>query len=174
MGYSRGRTDFSVITRRLIPIALVAIFTLGLAACSGDPTPPRDLLLGPGDFPDTTVTETSRGDGATSLGEPAVQVELSSSEFNLLESLVLFENMDIALTILAGIKQDQIAQGVTAEPVAGFEDNSGVMSEQWHGDNASTVFFVEGRALVRLTLTADGGDEMVWAFARLAREKSDG
>ena len=163
-----------MIARRLIPVAFVALVAVLLAACSGDPTPPRDLLLGPDDFPDTTVTETSRDDGTTNLDEPAVQVELSSPEFNLLESLVLFENEDIARSILAGIKQDQIAQGVTAEPVAGFEDNSGVMSEQLHGEDASTVFFVEGRALVRLTLSRDGGEEMVWAFARLARDKSGG
>jgi hypothetical protein len=145
-----------------------------LAACSGDATPPRDLLLGPDDFPDTSVTETSREDGSTNLDDPAVQVELSSPEFNLLESLVLFENEDIALSILAGIKQDQVAQGVESEPVAGFEDNSGVMSEQLHGEDASTVFFVEGRALVRLTVSGDGGNEMIWAVARLAREKSGG
>ena len=75
---------------------------------------------------------------------------------------------------MAGIKQDQVARGVTSEPVAGFDDNSGVMSEQLHGEDALTVFFVEGRALVRLTLSGDGRDEMVWAFARLAREKSGG
>ena len=163
-----------MISRLLIPIASIAIFALGLAACSNDPTPPSDLLLGPRDFPDTAVTEIARGYGTTRLDLPAVQVELSSPEFNLLESLVLFENMNIALAVLAGIKQDQIAQGVTAEPVAGFEDNSGVMSDQLHGDDALTVFFVEGRALVRLPLSGYGGDEMVWAFARLAREKSGG
>jgi len=132
------------------------------------------LLLGPDDFPDTAVVETSREDGLTNLDEPAVQVELSSPEFELLESLVLFENEDIALTILAGIKQDQVARGVTAEPVAGFKDNSGVMSERLNGEDASTVFFVEGRALVRLTVSGNGREEMVWAFARLARDKSGG
>ena len=155
-------------------VGLLALFAVLLAACSGDATPPRDLLLGAEDFPDTTITETSREDGTTNLDEPAVQVELSSPEFNLLESLVLFENEDIARSILAGIKQDQIARGVTAEPVTGFEDNSGVMSERLNGEDALTVFFVEGRALVRLTLSGDGGDEMVWAVARLAREKSGG
>ena len=160
--------------RRLIPIALVPLFAMLLAACSDDATAPRDLLLGPEDFPDSVVTETSREDGSTNLDEPAVQVELSSPEFDLLESLVLFENEDIALTILVGIKQDQIARGVTAEPVAGFKDNSGVMSEQLHGEDALTVFFVEGRGLVRITLSGDGGVERLWAFARLAREKSGG
>lgn len=163
-----------MITKRLIPLAFVALFAVLLAACSGDPTQPRDLLLGPDDFPDTTVIETSREDGSTNQDEPAVQVELSSPEFELLESLVLFENEDIALSILAGIKQDQVARGVTAEPEEGFKDNSGVMSEQLNGEDASTVFFVEGRALVRLTLSGDGRDEMVWALARLARDKSGG
>ena len=163
-----------MITKRLIPIALAALFAVLLSACSGDSTAPRDLLLGPDDFPETVVTETSREDGSTNLDEPAVQVELSSPEFELLESLVLFEDEDIALSILAGIKQDQVARGVTAEPVEGFKDNSGVMSEQLNGKDASTVFFVEGRALVRLTLSGEGRHEMLWAFARLAREKSGG
>jgi hypothetical protein len=163
-----------VTAKRLIQLALVGLFAVVLAACSGDATPLRDLLLEAEDFPDTTVTETSSEDGSTNLDEPAVQVVLSSPEFNLLESLVLFENDDIARSILAGIKQDQVAQGVTAEPVADFEDNSGVMSEQLNGEDASTVFFVEGRALVRLTVSGNGGDEMIWAFARLAREKSGG
>ena len=163
-----------MIAKRFISVAVVVLFAVLLAACSGDATPPRDLLLGSGDFPETAVTETNREDGSTNLDEPAVQVVLSSPEFNLVESLVLFENEDIARSILAGIKQDQIAQGVTAEAVAGFEDNTGVMSEQLNGEDASTVFFVEGRALIRLTLSGEGGDEMVWAFARLAREKSGG
>ena len=163
-----------MITKRLIPIASAALFAVLLAACSGDPAAPRDLLLGPDDFPDTAVVETSREDGATNLDEPAVQVVLNSPEFELLESLVLFENEDIALAILAGIKQDQVARGVTAEPVVGFKDNSGVMSERLNGEDASTVFFVEGRALVRLTVSGNGREEMVWAFARLAREKSGG
>ena len=163
-----------MIAKRLISIAMVALFAVLLAACSGDPTSPRDLLLGPDDFPDSAPSETSREGGSTNLDEPAVQVELKSPEFSLLESLVLFENEDIALTILAGIKQDQVARGVTAAPVEGFKDNSGVMSEQLNGEDASTVFFVEGRALVRLTLSGDARHEMVWAFARLAREKSGG
>ena len=99
-------------------------------------------------------------------------MELTNSDFTLLESLVLFEDEDIALTILAGIKQDQISQGVTPEPMKGFEDNSGVLSEKLHGEDASTLFFVEGRALVRITLSGDQQADKVWEFARLARKKS--
>ena len=158
--------------RHMAPIVLLSLFAVLLAACSSGPTPPQDLLLGPEDFPHPVVTEAHREAGETNLDEPAVQVELTSHDFTLLESLVLFKDEDIAFTILAGIKQDQISRGVTPEPMEGFEDNSGVLSENFHGEDASTLFFVEGRALVRITLTGDGQADNVWAFARLARKKS--
>ena len=158
--------------RHVAPIVLLSLFAVLLAACSSGPTPPQDLLLGPEDFPSTVVNETSREDGETNQDEPAVQVELTSPDFTLLESLVLFEDEYIALTILAGIKQDQITQGLTPKAMGGFEDNSGVLSEKLHGEDASTLFFVEGRALVRITLSGDGQADNVWAFARLARKKS--
>ncbi len=78
--------------RHVAPIVLLSLFAVLLAACSSGPTPPQDLLLGPEDFPSTGVTETSREDGETSQDEPAVQVELTSPDFTLLESLVLFED----------------------------------------------------------------------------------
>lgn len=162
----------SVGLRRLLPIALLSFGAVLLAACSGDPTPPQQLLLGPGDFPGQSVTESSRETGETSLNEPAVQVELSGPDFMLLESLVLFESENLAMSLLNGIKQDQLAQGVTSQPMEGFEENSGVIDDQLHGDAASTVFFVQGRALVRITLTGAGRKEMIWEIARLARDKS--
>jgi len=158
--------------RHVAPLALLSLFAVLLVACFSGPAPPQDLLLGPEDFRNIVVTETNREGRETNLDEPAVQVELTSPDFTLLESLVLFEDEDIALTILAGIKQDQISQGVTPEPMEGFEDNSGVLSEKLHGENASTLFFVEGRALVRITLSGDQQADNVWAFARLARKKS--
>ena len=161
-----------MITRRLIPMALVALFAVLLAACSDEATPPRDLLLSADDFPFEGVTETDRREGDSNLEGPAVQVELSSPDFTFLESLVLFESEELALSILSEIKQDQIARGVTSLPVEGFDDNSGVLEEQLNGQEASTVFFVEGRALVRITLSGGGRAEFIWEIARLAREKS--
>ncbi len=161
-----------MITKGIVRFALAALFAVFLAACSGDSTPPRDLLLSAGDFPFPGVTETNRQEGETNLEEPAVQVELSSPDFTVLESLVLFESEEFALNILSEIKQDQIAQGVTSQPVEGFDDASGVLEEQLHGEDASTVFFVEGRALVRITLSGEGRAEFIWEIARLAREKS--
>jgi len=158
--------------RHVAPIVLLSLFAVLLAACSSGQTPPQDLLLGPEDFPNTVVTETNQEDGETNLGEPAVQVELTNPDFTLLESLVLFADEDIAHTILAGIIQDQISQRVTPEPMEVFVDNSGVLTEKLHGEVASTLFFVEGRALVRITLSGDQQAHNVWAFARLARKKS--
>ena len=157
---------------RPVAVALLSLCAVILAACSSGPTPPQDLLLVPGDFPGQAVIENSRDAVETSANEPAVQVELSGPGFTLLESLVLFESNRLALGLLAAIKQDQIAQGVTPQPVEGFEDNSGVIVDQLHGDVASTVFFVQGRALVRITLTGAGREESVWEIARLARDKS--
>ena len=156
----------------LLLVGLLALCALLLAACSGDPTPPRDLLLSADDFPFQGVTETNRQEGESNLEEPAVQVELTSPGFTVLESLVLFESDELALNILSEIKQDQIARGVTSQPVEGFDDNSGVLEEKLHGEDASTVFFVEGQALVRITLSGEARAEFIWEIAHLAREKS--
>ena len=160
--------------RRFVALSLVVLAALLLAACSGDPTPPRDLLLDPSDFPKIDVTETVQEPGSTNADEPAVQVELKAPDFTVLESLVLFETEDLALEILSGIKQDQLAQGVPSVVVEGFKDNSGVMNDQLHSEDASTVFFVEGKALVRITLSGVARTENIWEIARLAREKSRG
>ena len=151
---------------------LLVMFALLLTACSGDATPPRDLLLSPDDFPRSAVTETSRETGESNKYEPAVQVELTSLDFTVIESLVLFESVDLALALLSEIKQDQLSQGVDAHPVDGFDANSGVLADRLHGDDASTLFFVEGQALVRITLSGVGHAERVWDIARMAREKS--
>ena len=151
---------------------LLVMFALLLTACSGDATPPRDLLLSPDDFPRSAVTETSRETGESNKYEPAVQVELTSLDFTVPESLVLFDSVDLALALLSEIKQDQISQGVDAHPVDGFEANSGVLADRLHGEDASTLFFVEGRALVRITLSGVDHADRVWDVARLAREKS--
>ncbi|MDA0264346.1 MAG: hypothetical protein O3A93_08255 [Chloroflexi bacterium] len=150
----------------------LAVFAVVLAACTSGPTPPEDLLLAPGDFPGQEITVVSREAGETAVAEPAVQVELAGPDFLLLESLVLFQREDLALMILKGIKQDQISQGVTANPAEGFEDNTGVLGDRLNGEDASTVFFTQGRALVRLTLTGPGNTAKIWEIARLAREKS--
>ena len=157
---------------RLVPVTLMSLCAILLAACSGDPTPPQELLLGPKDFPGQAVSENGRETGETSLDEPAVQVELNAPNFILLESLVRFGAEDLARASLFRIKQHQISQGVTPLPMEGFEDNTGIIDDHLRGHDASTLFFVQGRALVRITLTGTGRTEMLWEIAALAREKS--
>lgn len=158
--------------RRLLSVLLLTLCAVVLVGCSGDPTPPIELLLSPADFPAQAVNENSREAAETSSEEPAVQVELSGADFTVLESLVLFETANLAQALLSGIKQDQISLGITPQPIEGFEDNSGVIADQLHGEDASTLFFVQGRALVRITLTGPGQPEKLWEIARLARDKS--
>ena len=88
-----------------------------------NPTP--HLLLDSSDFPGVHVTEIIQEDGTTNDDEPAVQVKIRVPDFTVLESLVLFETRDLALGILASIKQDQTAQGVVSVPIEGFQDMQG-------------------------------------------------
>ena len=167
----------SVINSRLfsgrsIKVGLIILVAVVLAGCSGGSTPPRELLLSPDDYPDQIVTETIQEIEDSNLSGVAVLVELKGSEYALLESLVLFESNEVAAKVLAEIKQDQLAQGVDAYPENGFDDNSGIMAEALNGEEGSTLFFVEGAALVRVTLSGRNHADRVWVFARLAREKS--
>jgi hypothetical protein len=163
-----------VLARNLITISLATLFAISLAACFSGATPPRDLLLDSSDFPSVNVTEIVQETGTTNEDEPAVQVKLLAPDFTVLESLVLFETRDLALGILAGIKQDQTAQGVVPVPIEGFQDNAGVLGEHLNGEETSTVFFVEGRALVRISVQGENGVENIWEIARRARIKSGG
>ena len=167
----------SVIQSRLfsglsIQVGLIILLAVILAGCSAGSTPPRKLLLSPNDFPDQVVTETIQAIEDSDLSEAAVLVELKGSEFTLLESLVLFESNEVAAMVLAEIKQDQLAQGVDAHPKNGFDDNSGIMADSLRGEDASTLFFVKGRALVRITLSGENHAGKVWEMARMARKKS--
>jgi hypothetical protein len=157
---------------RSIQVGLIILVAVVLAGCSGGSTPPRELLLSPDDFPDQVVTETIQEIEDSNLSEAAVLVELKGSEFTLLESLVLFESKEVAAKVLAEIKQDQLAQYVDAHPQNGFADNSGIMAESLNGEEGSTLFFIEGAALVRVTLSGRNHADRIWGFARLAREKS--
>ncbi|MBT99457.1 MAG: hypothetical protein CL902_12670 [Dehalococcoidia bacterium] len=157
--------------RLIFAVPLFAIL-LALAGCSGDSTPPRDLLLNPRDFSDQTVTHSVQEIDDSLLDGAAVLVELTGPDFTLLESLVLFESDALAMKVLDEIKQDQLAQGVIAETKDGFDGNSGLMAESLRSQDASTLFFVEGRALVRITLSGENHAGKAWEMARMARKKS--
>ena len=109
--------------------------------------------------------------GATNKDEPAVQVELKAPGFTILESLALFDSKELALAILAGINQDHSTLGIVSHSAKGFDDSSGIIMEHLDGETASTVFFVEGRALVKITVSSNNGAGKIWEIARRAREK---
>ena len=158
----------------LITSLFIVLFSISLVACSSDPIPPVDLLLASEDFPTEVIIEIAKEPAATNNAEPAVQVELKGPGFTILESLVLFETRELALAILAGIKQDHAALGIVSSSAAGFDDSSRIIVEHLDGEQASTVFFVEGRALVKVTVRGDNEVASVWEIARRAREKVEG
>ena len=49
---------------------------------------------------------------------------------------------------------------------------SGVLVETRGGETTSTLIFVEGRALLRLTISGDAGQELLPAYAEKARIKA--
>jgi hypothetical protein len=149
-------------------MALIAF----VAACSGGQPQVEDLLLDAGDFPDVAVTETEVQVSETTLGESAVQVVLSGPDFVLGQSLVLFETQDAARSILAGIIMDQLARETFPIESDKFEDASGVLAEDHGGTETLTLFFVEGRALVRLTLSGPNRRALLPVYAEEARAKA--
>jgi len=143
-----------------------------LVACSGGQAQVLDLLLNPGDFPGLAVTGTEVQASETTQGESAVQVELSGPDFVLGESLVLFETRDAARSILAGIKRDQLDRGTYPIEPGNFEDVTGVLAEDHGGSETLTVFFVEGRALVRVTLSGPNRRALLPVYTEEARAKA--
>lgn len=154
-------------------LALAAMFLVFTACSSGGPTPvPSALLLGPEDFPGQAVTATDGEIGETTDSEPAVQVELTGPGFQVVESIVVFETSDLALGVLAGIKQDMAALGIDSAPVSGFKDISGIdQNSSLGGGPASTVFFVQDSALVRLTVAGLDLEARIIELAETARDK---
>lgn len=151
-------------------LALLAL----AAACSGGDPDPAAMLLSPADFPGEVVTEGEVQPPTTSLGVSAAQAELSGVDFDLSHSVLLFATPESALLALAGIKQDQLAQGILAPAPGEFQDVSGILNEVRGGRQTQTLFFVEGRVLVRLTASGPGGIGRLPNFAAIARAKVGG
>ena len=148
---------------------------LSLAACTAAQPRVSDLLLSPDDFPGIEVTRTAFQVNETADGEPAGQVELSGPGFTIKQSLVLFETEEAALSVLAAIKLDQIGQGIAAPRERGrFEDVSGVLHEARGGDGASSLFFVQRRAFVRITISGPERLRLLFPYAEKARVKAAG
>ena len=155
-----------------LPGSMAVALILLLAACSSGQREIRDLLLGPGDFTPLAVVETSFQVAETTDGQPAGQVTLSGPGFELLQSLVMFETNGEARAVLAGIKEDQAAQGTSPTASGRFQDVSGVLNEARGGEATSTLFFVQGRALVRVSLSGPNRQQLLLDYAEKARSKA--
>ncbi len=151
--------------------ALALALSLALAGCSGGSPKTEDLLLGHGDFPPGEVTESNPLSTVTPQGVSAVQVDLSGPDFTLTQSIVMFQTKASALSVLSGIKQDQLAQIVLPADTSGFEDASGILKETRGGQDYFTQFFVQGLALVKVTVSGPKAPELLPVYAEMARSK---
>ena len=147
-----------------------------VAGCSGGGLDAADLLLDTKDFSGIEVTESKAQDTVTPQGVSAAQIQISGMDFQLSQSIVLFATPASALSVLAGIKQDQLAQGIVPpiDPSGTnqSQDTSGILMEVRDGQESLTMFLVEGRALIRLTVSGTGGQSMLEAYAEKARSKA--
>lgn len=158
------------------PGAWLTVFVLlPLAACSLAQPSISDLLLSPGDFPEIVVTRTDLQVGETVDGEPTGQVVLSGPDFTLRQSVVLFETREKARSVLAGIKADQTARGITLPGERGaFDDVSGVLHEVRGVTTASNLFFVQRRVFARVTVSGPQRLTLLPLYAEKARVKVGG
>ena len=173
MGRSRKRRIKPGISLAGAIAALVLSLSLALswAGCSGGSPRIEDLLLGHGDFPPGEVTASNALSTVTPLGVSAVQVDLSGPDFTLTQSIVMFQTQASALSVLAGIKQDQLAQAVLPVDTSKFEDASGILMETRGGQDFFTQFFVQGVALVKVTISGPRAPELLPVYAEKARSK---
>ena len=162
-----ARRTWSV--RRLTtPLLALAILSVLLAGCgSGPPAEPRELLLAPGDFQDTAVSVLSVSE-EESLDGPSAQVEIQAPGYRVLQSLILFETRERALSALDGIRADLMNRG---EATPGEPEASGVFEHLLGSDEATSLFFIEDRGLVRLTVTGPERRQRLAELAALARAK---
>ena len=155
---------------------LLAIICLSLAlllsACDSEiSSAPRELLLSPEDFPSAAVSVIAASE-EQSLNGPSAQVELQGADFRVLQSLILFESREQALTALDGIRADLVSRG---EAGPGGREASGVFEHLLGDEEAASQFFIENRGLVRLTVSGPGRQRQLAELATAARDKlSDG
>lgn len=150
----------------IVALALL-VFPLVLACGAGSPENPIDLLLAPADFPDTQATVVSLAE-EQSLDGRSAQVELQAPGYRVLQSLVLFDTREASLAALDGIRADLVSRGAAGP---GGAEASGVFEHMLGPDEAASVFFIEGAALVRLTVTGPERRGRLESLTEVARRK---
>ena len=129
-----------------------------------------ELLLEPEDFAGTDVNVLSISE-EQSLDGPSAQVELRGSGIRVLQSLVLFESRELALSALDGIRSDLVSRGETGP---GETEASGVFAHSLGDEEAASLFFIESNGLVRLSVTGPDRDQRLKELAAVARAKLAG
>ncbi len=149
-------------------ILLVAMF--GVACGSSVSSDPRELLLSPSDVSGIQLTVVSESEEESEQGQSAL-VELQGTGFRVLQSVVLFADREAALAALDGVRGDLVSRGETGP---GGMEASGVLEHSLGPDEASSLFFIEDRALVRLTVTGPERQQRLTELAEIARNKLEG
>ena len=156
-----------------IAATLAATLLLLAMACGGGSPDISELLLAPGDLSGRQVTQISLQTGETAEEQPTAITELAASDFTVLHSLVIFETQNSARAALAGVKLqwEQLARdndGTTLSnddlaplAIASGELVAGVLEELRAGNQTSSLIFVQGRVLVRLTISGTSGMELL-------------
>ena len=152
-------------------LALSILAIVLLAGCdSAISAEPRDLLLTPDDvrspgFSVVSLTEEQSLDG------PSAQVELQGPGFRVVQSTILFEDREAALSALDGIRADLVSRGETGP---GQPEASGVFEHKFGNEDAASLFFIENNGLVRLTVTGSDREARLAELADVARDKLSG
>ena len=157
--------------KAVLSLCLPFLAIVLLAGCDSAITAePRDLLLAPADVSSAGVSVVSLTE-EQSLDGPSAQVELQGPGFRVVQSLILFENREAALSALDGIRADLVSRGETGpgEPQA-----SGVFEHKLGNEDAASLFFIENNGLVRLTVTGPDRDRQLAELAGVARDKLSG
>ena len=157
------------------PVALLPLLLLsGLltAGCTSEiAADPESLLLAPEDFGGTSVSVVSTSE-EQSLDGPSALVELEGPDFRVLQSLVLFENREQALSALDAIRADLVSRRETGP---GEPEASGVFKDRLGDEEAAGLFFIERNGLVRLAVTGLDREDRLAKLSDRARAKlSDG
>ena len=151
-------------------LVLAALFA-SLAACGQrEFANPSSLLLAPEDFPGIAVSVLTTSE-EQSLDGPSALVELQGPDFQVLQSIVLFDTREHALTALDSIRADLVSRGETGP---GGVEASGIFEHSLGTEDAVSLFFIEGNGLVRLTVTGPGREKRLAELADVAREKLGG
>ena len=156
------------LVRACLALLAAGIAVLLVAACGSEtPSDPRELLLSPADIPGMGLKVVAESEEQSVEG-PSALVELQGRDFRVLQTVVLFETRELALSALDGIRSDLVNRG---EAGPGGVETSGILEHTLGPDEASSQFLIEDRALLRLTVTGPDRLQLLEQLAEATRNK---